>query len=345
MGTLRQWFKNARSLSLAQSLTPAILAVVTAAGYSGFSLALALCAVVGVAFAHLAMNLTDDLFDYRSDMMGDRRKVIRKGFRAMTVKYPYLTDGSESLKSLRTAIASFFGAACVLGAVVFAARTSQNGFCSPQGSWWIAAIVCVTAFLGVFYSAPPLKLGFHGLGEIVIGVIFGPLLMMGVFYAAAGQMSPGIVWISIPVGLLVMNILYTHSFIEKAGDAESGKMTLALLLGPDRAGLVMAYILNILPFAMVVSAVCLGALHPLYLLVLLILPRALWLCSSLKGFAEGHQEVPQKPSPWLGPMMKWETVRESGVDWFLMRWLTARNTLSGFCIMAAAAGLILLIIS
>ena len=186
MGTVRQWFKNARSLSLVQSLTPAVLAVVMAAGYDGFNILLSLCAIAGVVCAHLAMNLADDWFDYRSDMMGDRQKVIRKGFRAMTVKYPYLTDGSESLKSLGVAIASFCGAACAFGAIVFAVRTGQNGFCSPQGSWWIVAIVCATALLGAFYSAPPLKLGFHGLGEIVIGIIFGPLLMMGVFYAAAG---------------------------------------------------------------------------------------------------------------------------------------------------------------
>ncbi len=345
MGTIRQWFKNARSLSLVQSLTPAILAVVMAAGYGGFSIFPALCAVAGVACAHLAMNLADDWFDYKSDMMGDRQRVIRKGFRAMTVKYPYLTDGSESLRSLGTAIASFSGAACAFGAVVFAVRTSQNGFCSPQGSWWIVAIVCVTAFLGAFYSAPPLKLGFHGLGEIVIGVIFGPLLMMGVFYSAAGQMAAEIVWISVPVGLLVLNILYTHSLIEKAGDAESGKMTLALLLGSDRAGLVMAYIVNLLPFVMIAVAVCLGALHPLYLLSLAVLPRALWLCSSLRGFVSGHQEVPGSPPFWLGPMMKWGPVREAGVDWFLMRWLTARNTLSGFCIMVSVAKVILLIIS
>ncbi len=327
-----------------QSMMPAVLAAVMAAGRDGFSLPLAVCAVVGVACAHLAMNLADDWFDYKSDMMGDRQKVIRKGFRAMTVKYPYLTDGSESLRSLAAAIASFSAVACAFGVAIFAVRTGQNGFCGPQGSWWIAAIVAVTAFLGAFYSAPPLKLAFHGLGEIIIGLIFGPLLMMGVFYASAGEMSAEIVWISIPVGLLVLNILYTHSFIEKAGDAESGKMTLALLAGSDRTGLAIAYIANLLPFVLIAASVSLGGLHPLYLLTLLSLPRAIWLCRSLKGFAAGYQEVPEKPAFWLGPMMEWGPVREAGVDWFLMRWMTARNTLSGFCTMVCIAKLILLIL-
>ena len=92
-----------------------------------------------------------------------------------------------------------------------------------------------------------------------------------------------------------------------------------------------------------------GLVHVIFsrfglVLVLLVLPRALWLCRSLKDFASGHQEVPEKPAPWMGPMMKWGPVREAGVDWFLMRWLTARNTLSGFCLMICAAKLILLII-
>lgn len=344
MGKIRQWLKNARSLSLVQSLTPAVLAVVIGLGYEGFNLLLAVCAVIGVGCAHLAMNLADDWFDYKADMMGDREKVIRKGFRAMTVKYPYLTDGSESLRSLGRAIAAFSAVSCLLGAGIFAARTVWNGFEGPQGSWWIVAVTAVTAFLGAFYSAPPLKLGFHGLGEIVIGLIFGPLLMTGVFYASAGQVAAEIFWISVPVGLLVLNILYTHSLIEKAGDAESGKKTLAILLGSDRAGLAMAFFLNLAPFAMIATAVCLGVLHPLYLLTLLVLPRALWLCSSLKAFVSGRQNVPEKPARWLGPMMEWGPVREAGVDWFMMRWLTARNTLSGFCLMVTAAKLILLII-
>ena len=343
MGKLGQWVKNARSLALVQSLMPAVLAVVMAIGSDSFSVVCALLAVLGVACAHLSMNLADDYFDYRVDMLGDRDRVIRKGFRAMTVKYPYLTDGSESPATLRKAICSFGVVAVLFGAIIFIFRTLQNGFIGTQGTWWIVAITAVTIFLGIFYSAPPLKLAYRGLGELIIGLVFGPLLMAGVYYSSAGCISEEIFWISIPVGLLVLNILYTHSFIDRAGDAECGKMTFALLLRSGRAGLVAAFIFNLLPFAMIVAAVLAGALHPLYLLVLLILPRAVWLCISLSEFEIGKQDVPVKPPFWLGRMMDWDKVREAGVDWFLMRWLTARNTLSGFCVTVAAAKLILII--
>jgi len=53
--------------------------------------------------------------------------------------------------------------------------------------------------------------------------------------------------------------------------------------------------------------------------------------------------VPEKPYRWLGPMRDWEPVRASGVDWFLMRWLTARNILSSFCLILIVVKLILLV--
>lgn len=345
MKKIAKWLKNARSVALPQSLMPAVLAVVMALGYPGFNLWLALLAVIGVVMAHLAMNLTDDYFDYKVDMLGDRDKVIRQGFRAMTVKYPYLTDGSETIKTLRQAIAQFVAVACLCGLVIFLVRSFSNfssfGFVI---SWWIVAIVAATAFLGVFYSAPPFKLAYRGLGEPVIGVIFGPLLMMGVFYSAAGFIDWAIIGTSIPVGLLVLNILYTHSFIEKEGDAASNKMTLARLLGGYRANMIMVYVINFLPYILVILSVALGYLHPAYLAVLLVVPRSVWLCSSLKDFAEGRQDVPEKPYRWLGPMRDWEPVRASGVDWFLMRWLTARNILSAFCLVLIIVKLVLLIV-
>ena len=68
-----------------QSLMPAILAVVLAIGAEGFNLALAILSCLGVACAHLGMNLADDYFDYKADMLSDRDRVIRKGFRAIPI--------------------------------------------------------------------------------------------------------------------------------------------------------------------------------------------------------------------------------------------------------------------
>lgn len=332
MKTLSFWMTNARKTSLMQSLMPAMLAVVMALGSENFNPWLALAAVVGVMAAHLGMNLADDYFDYKVGTSESRKKLVRQGFRARIVKYPYLTDGSATLADLKWAIVLFLAFAALLGGCVLAFRGSNV--------LWIAL---VTLFLGLFYSAKPLKLSYRGLGELVIGVIFGPLLMSGVYIAASGHFDTSIIWVSIPVGLLVINILFTHSFIDQAADKASGKVTLAVLLSNDKANLAVSILLNIVPFAAIIVAVLAGYLHYAYLAVLLVFPRALWLLHSLKAFANKKEINMERPSKFLGRMENWEAIKQSGIDWFMIRWYCARNIISDFCLIVAVVTIILIL--
>ena len=321
MGKIRVWIKNARSTSLMQSVMPAILAVVMAFGSEDFSIWASVVAVLGIVAAHLGMNLADDYFDYKVGTSESRKHLVRQGFRARLVKYPYLTDGSASLRDLKLAIVSFLAVAAVLGLSIVLFRT-----------YYVIPIVLITLFLGIFYSAAPLKLSYRGLGELVIGVIFGPLLMSGVYIAAAGVFETSILWISIPMGLLVTNILFTHSFIDQIADKASGKVTLAVLIGNNKGNFVVSLLLNLLPFAMIVTAALLGYISYWYLLCLLVLPRALWLLYSLKAFCEKKEVNTDRPAWFLGRMENWERIKQSGTDWFMIRWYCARNIISDFCL-------------
>lgn len=321
---IKKWLSNARYSSLMQSLMPAILAAVLSYGYGQYSILSALLAIIGVCAAHLSMNLLDDYFDYKADMHKDREQVVRRGIKAYTAKYPYLTDGSTTLRELRMAIAVFSLVALACGAVL----TVQRG-------WYILIPALLAGILGFFYSAPPIKFCYWGMGEIIIGIIFGPLLMLGTCWAATGTYNCSILSFAVPVGLLVINILYTHSFIDLEGDQASDKLTLAGLLRYPKAKLMMSFILNFLPFIIVIAAAMLGRCHWANVAVVLLLPRSCWLFWSLIQFqrqADFSAELKQ-PRKWLGPMVpNWEGVRQMGLDWFLIRWLTARNIVSGFCL-------------
>lgn len=325
--SLKTWLFNARSISLVQSAMPAILAVVLAIGDADFQWWCAIFAVLGVLAAHLAMNLADDYFDYKVDMLGDRYKVQRQGFRAMMHKYPYLTDGSQTLKSTAVAIACFILFALFCGTGILVSKILTG----PQLLWPMFAIVGACGFLGVFYSGPPFKLAYRGLGEPVIGIIFGPLLMLGVYYACCAKIAPEVVFLSVPVGLLVLNILFTHSFIDMKGDEQCNKMTLARLLSSTKANLIGAAIFIFGPFVMLVLGVLLGSLNVAYLVVLLVLPRGAWLFKSLLDFSKGCALDMERPPKWLGPFKDWDKYKVAGIDWFMARWLCARNLLSGFC--------------
>jgi len=333
--TISFWLKNARVGATMQSLMPSVVAVVMAVGSDHFSWWQAFLAVAGVWFAHLACNLLDDYFDHKADMLKDRERVVRKGIKTYTAKYPYLTDGSATVSDLRKAIAVFCAVAAACGVAVACSR-----------GWGILLIAATAALLGFFYSAPPVKFCYWGMGELVTGLIFGPLLMEGVYWAAAGVPDWRVLSISLPLGLLVANILYTHSMIDLEGDAASDKLTLAGLLKSHGAKLAMSWLLNFLPYLCVVAAAILGWLHPAYLAVVLMLPRSIWLFWSLIKFSQGadFSHELERPRKFLGNMGKdWEGVRKAGLDWFLIRWLTARNIVSGFCLIIVIVKSILLI--
>ena len=317
---MTNWFKNARPISLPQSLLPALTAVALSYGNNEFSWLAAIACIIGVAFLHLAMNLLDDWFDYKAGSAEARQAVTNEGFRGRMVKYPYLTSGEATPGQLMKATMGFLAVAAVMGAVVVYLR-----------GWMVLGWVAAGLLIGVSYSGGPLKLGFRGLGELVVFLMFGPMMMTGVYYAVTGTVDWKITWLSIAVGLLVTNIVYSHSVLDAIPDKKMGKKTMAHLMGSGKGQIALSAFLNTVPYLMVVIGVVLGQLHPAYLAVLVLLPVSMWLVKSLDDHVKG-KEVELEPKKWMGNMGDWEKYKEAGVAWFLLHWLTARNIVSRFCL-------------
>ena len=51
-------------------------------------------------------------------------------------------------------------------------------------------------------------------------------------------------------------------------------------------------------------------------------------------------KVPIVIKKWMGPMGAFERYRAAGLDWFMLRWLVARNAVQFFCLVAAVISLI-----
>ena len=335
---IKRWLFNARSFAAPQNLMPSILAVVLALGVSGFNIWLGLLAIAGVCMVHLGGNLLDDYFDWQDELLDYRENLRKEGEKAFTDKYPYLRDGSTTIPELRRAIAVFFGIAFFFGLIIWWQRDFD---------WWLVGIAALAAVLCFFYSAPPLKLGFHGLGELVIGICFGPCLICGVYESACGGLySPetGFAWhillLGCAIGMFVTNILYVHSFVERHVDDVSHKKTLAVLLRTDAAGLTAFAIFLFTPFLLVLLCVLLGYIHWAYIFVCLMLPQAFWLMWAMVMFAKKVEVDTSHPHPWLGPMDNWDKVEEEN-RYYLLRWYTMRNINTGFCLILAVVKLIL----
>jgi 1,4-dihydroxy-2-naphthoate octaprenyltransferase len=264
--------------------------------------------------------LFDDYFDYKVKGSEFRDNLAKKGFRSRIAKCSYITSGESDLKQLLIACLAFGGIALCLGFVIFLYRGNM-----------ILWLTLIAAFLGISYSGKPLQLSYHGLGDVIIGIMFGPLLMTGVYYSACGHLDWQVLFISIPVGLLVANIVYAHSIMDYEPDKEVGKMTFAVLLKSKKLMLAALLFLLIAAFSSIIGGVILKYLSPFYLLTLLTLPMAATLFYLMVEFVK-HPEKKFSPKPWMGPMGDWQRLQAMDLDWFMIRWLLARNLLSFFCL-------------
>lgn len=316
---LRFWFINARPVSLPQSLMPALLALLLARGAEGFSFVLGVLAVAGGVLAHLSMNLFDDFFDYR--------KIRATGGEFRSTKCPYLRSGAATEGELLLACLGFGAAAALLGGVIWLMR-----------GWAVLVPAAIGLFLGVMYSGWPLRLSYHGLGEAVIGLMFGPLLMWGVYVSAAGQMAPQAVVLGLAMGLLVTVVVYVHSMMDWSIDVSADKHTLADLLGTQKRQLqVLAAMLG-LPYLLVLLGVAVGWLPFMWRLVVLSLPLSVALYFSMRAYvANPRGQVTRRW--WYGPMGDWQRWQTAGRDWFMLRWLLARNLLTLFALLGALAAI------
>ena len=134
----------------------------------------------------------------------------------------------------------------------------------------------VGAFSAYFYTAPPLRFAARkGIGELLVGLNFGPLMVAGTVYALTGSASPVDFLIGLPAGLLITAILWINQFPDMETDRAAGKHNLVVVLGKERAR--WGYAALVLgAFALVVAGVAANILPFSALLTLLALPIALW---------------------------------------------------------------------
>ena len=323
------WLKNARCVALPQSMLPAGTAICLSYASTGFSWVWAVCAVVGVACGHLGINLWDDYFDYKKDNQTIRNRLNNIGIRARTAKCNYLSSGEASLKQLFIAASLFSAAALLFGMIIF----FQRGVI-------ILIISTITAMLGFCYSAPPFRFSYHGLGELVIGLVFGTLLMSGVYISACGEISAQLLLISVPVGLLVANVVYTHAVIDFEADKALNKKTLAIILQKKKYINSVSFLLIFLPFLLVGLGIFFKILSIWYAFVFVFFYAAVYLFRIILQFQNGERKKIH-PKWWLGVMENWEKIEIAQLDWFMIRWYLARNLLVFFCLIIAIVSLII----
>ena len=248
-----------RAPFLSASIFPVLIAGAYAAQSGELSWSAFLLALVGAASVHIAANTWNDMYDWKSG--------------ADKINHDYFLPYSGGSRAIELGLITERGLMKIaIGAVVVALACGLG--IAALGS----PVVLPLGLLGVLaawtYTAPPLRLiARRGLGELLIGVAFGPLLSVGAVAAVTGSIDPVAALLGIPVGLLTTAILWINEFPDAPSDALAGKTHLVVTMGTSAAR--WGYVALIaVAFGTLVALVAVGTLAPTALLALLTLPLA-----------------------------------------------------------------------
>ncbi|MGQ4892483.1 MAG: prenyltransferase [Candidatus Njordarchaeia archaeon] len=211
--------------------------------------------LVGITFAHMANNMINDYFDVKEGL--DTEDYAR----AQYSPHPILS-GLVSMKVFKFMIFAVNLVDFLIMIYLYMVR-----------GLLVIVLALIGFFLSVFYVAEPIRYKNYGLGEISTLIVWGPLMIGGTYYILAGVLSLRVVLLSIPYGLLVMNVLVGKHVDKYEMDKKKGVKTLPVILGKKR-GKSLVKLLIVLTYFSIVLLVYLNYLTAWALLTLLTLPRA-----------------------------------------------------------------------
>jgi 1,4-dihydroxy-2-naphthoate octaprenyltransferase len=254
-------------ITRAPFLTATLMPVLTAAAWVGWRYApepfpwlLIASAFVGAAALHVSANTFNDYFDWTSG--------------TDTLNADYFTSYSGGSRSVELGLISERGLLRLAVSCLAISAIAAVPILYRQGVT-VLAFGASGAFLAYFYTAPPLRLSTRrGLGELCVGLAFGPLLVAGCVFALTGAVHAVDFIVGVPLGLLTAAILLINEFPDAYADALAGKNHLVVSVGKAKSRWVyLAFV--ILGFAVCVTLVLLGTFPIGALAVLLAVPVAI----------------------------------------------------------------------
>lgn len=180
--------------------------------------------LIGIICIHLGANISNDYFDYKSG--ADKDNPYRTPFSGGS---GLLSDDGKLLKPKHVLAVSlmFYGIGSGIGILL--------DFLLGDPRHIIFLIGIGGVGLSFFYTAPPFKFAYKGLGEIAVAVTFGPFVVMGSYYVQTVNLSWDPLLASLPLAALIAAILYVNQFPDHFADKRAGKEHLVVKLGLKRA--------------------------------------------------------------------------------------------------------------
>ncbi|MEA2452201.1 MAG: 1,4-dihydroxy-2-naphthoate polyprenyltransferase [Actinomycetota bacterium] len=274
------FFLATRVPFLTATFVPVFLGAVIARFHGHSAWWVMLLALLGASAIHLGLNVANDVSDATSG--ADEANVNPTMFSGGSRVIQY---GLVSLKAMKMTSLICYAIGIAIGIYL----TVVAG---PQLLWIGAAGL----FLSFFYTAPPFKLVHRGLGEICVALGFGPIMVLGTYYAVRGAsagdggLSFEAFYASLPVALLIMLVLYVNQIPDRPADERAGKRTIVVRL-PQRS-IVTGYAVSVAATYLLIAVGAVTGIMPIWtLLGLATIPLALQVYKGISSHYESPYEL------------------------------------------------------
>jgi 1,4-dihydroxy-2-naphthoate polyprenyltransferase len=268
MPTVREWVAGARPRTLPAAVSPVLVGTGAAAAVGSVVVSGALLALLVAVALQVGVNYANDYSDG-----------VRGTDAARIGPFRLVGSGTADPAAVRAAAFISFAIAAVAGLALVVL----------VGNWWLLVVGFLALAAAWFYTGGSRPYGYRGLGEVAVFVFFGLVAVTGTTYVQVGRVTPTAVVCGVAIGCLACAILVVNNLRDRAGDARSGKRTLAVILGSRRTRLLYAGLLTI-AYALALAVAVAG--RPWAALALLSTPLAVHAALPVLRDADGLLLVP-----------------------------------------------------
>jgi 1,4-dihydroxy-2-naphthoate octaprenyltransferase len=201
---LTTWVWATRPFTLPASVVPVLVGTALAAHDGHFAALRFVLTLVASVLVQIGTNLVDEYTDHLHS--GGQGKLL--------APYKVIALGLLSPQAVRAGALASFAAATAIGSYLVAI------------THWSLALFCVASLAVAYgYSAGPLPLGHIGLGQPLVFVFMGLLMVTATYYVQAAALTWQAALAAWPVACLVTAILVVNDVRDIDEDRQSGKLT------------------------------------------------------------------------------------------------------------------------
>ncbi|MBC1271708.1 1,4-dihydroxy-2-naphthoate polyprenyltransferase [Listeria booriae] len=249
-----KWWMLLRPHTLVASFVPVFLGTTVAMSYESFHFTRFFVMLISCFLIQTSANLFNEYYDYKKGQddehtVGNGGAIVRNGMKPGFILF----------------LAIFLYVLAILGGVYL---------CMDVNNWWIGLLGIISMLVGYLYTGGPYPIAYTPFGEIMAGFFMGGIITYISFYIQAGFISSFIVYVSIPVMVLVGNLLLANSIRDLEPDKANGRLTLAILLG-RKGALVLFTAAFIFAYAWEIALIFTVQATPWILIILLSVPEAI----------------------------------------------------------------------